>query len=193
MVYLHPLASITTVSCALYISITCHTLDIIHCVSTFLPSSLSHLLFLPPSPSLPPSLPSSLLPSPSLFFSSQLSPLTHTQVRSKLSNPTNYHVTAMQKRQLHNYLSSQGVQLQSHSAPTHNTGPLTVRGDLTRLSMPQKDPLLSGAAGAMNTSPIKHSPLGSGGMFGSQPTSLNIKPPESPTMMMAEQTPEDVS
>ena len=64
---------------------------------------------------------------------------------------------------------------------------------MTSYSM-QKDPMLSGA---MNTSPLKPSPLnpqamavGGGGMYGSQPTSLNVKS-ESPTMMVTD-TPEDV-
>ena len=59
----------------------------------------------------------------------------------------------------------------------------------------QKDPLLSGA---MNISPLKPSPLnpppgmalGAGGMYGSQPSSLGIKP-NSPTMMVTD-APEDV-
>jgi len=120
----------------------------------------------------------------------------HTpQVHTKLSNPTPYHVNAVKQRQVHQFLSSQGIMLpQSRSAPSQNTvGLMAPRGNMTSYSM-QKDPMLSGA---MNTSPLKPSPLnppamavGGGGMYGSQPTSLNVKS-ESPTMMVTD-TPEDV-
>lgn len=122
-------------------------------------------------------------------------PQTVLEVRTKLSNPTPYHVNAVKQRQVHQFLSSQGIMLpQSRSAPSQNTvGLMAPRGNMTSYSM-QKDPMLSGA---MNTSPLKPSPLnppamavGGGGMYGSQPTSLNVKS-ESPTMMVTD-TPEDI-
>lgn len=85
------------------------------------------------------------------------------EVRTKLQNPTSYHVNAVQKQQVHRYLSSQDVPIQSHSAPSQNAT-TALRGvaavvpprNMTSVSM-QQDPLLSG--GALNASPMRPSSL----------------------------------
>lgn len=140
-------------------------------------------------------------------------------MRSKLAHPTNYHVTAIQKRQVTQYLSSQSPHYVSHSAPAqHNTNYPTLGGvgghasNMTSFSV-RKDPMLSGIP---NVSPQQRSPVGTydggqlnivngspshhgmimtgspSGMFvGGQPQNLVLKP-DSPTMMTIE-TQENVS
>lgn len=140
------------------------------------------------------------------------------QVHTKLAHPTNYHVSAIQKRQVSQYLSSQGPHYASQSAPTqHNNafarGAMGQGGNMTSFSV-RKDPMLSGLPSA---SPQQRSPVGTfdggqlniggspnhpgmlmtgspshSGMFvGQPPQNLALKP-ESPTMMATE-TPENVS
>ena len=78
----------------------------------------------------------------------------HSQVRTQLAHPTNYHVTEVQRKQVQHFLTSHGTPIQTRSAPAHN---------LTGFGMPraaslggaQKDPLLSGAMGASGNSPLK--------------------------------------
>ena len=139
------------------------------------------------------------------------------QVRTKLAHPTNYHMTAIQKRQVSQFLSSQSPHFASHSAPAQqNTGfpPPGIpglHGNLTSFSV-RTDPMLGGVPSA---SPHQRSPVGTfdggqqlnlggspshagllmtgspSGMFVGQPQTLALKP-ESPTMMATE-TPENVS
>lgn len=120
-------------------------------------------------------------------------------MRSKLAHPTSYHVSAIQKRQVNQYLSSQGVPapFASHSAPSQHTSNFGLgRGmghaaNMATFSV-RKDPMLSGVT---NVSPQRPSPIAatsdsSAGLFGSHPQTLNIKA-ESPTLM-ATDTPENV-
>ena len=136
------------------------------------------------------------------------------QVRSQLAHPTNYHVSAIQKRQVSQYLSSQSPHFASHSAPTQpNTGfgHSHMAGNMASFSV-RKDPMLSGVPSA---SPQQRSPVGTydggqlnigggspshagmllagspSGVFVGGPQNLALKP-ESPTMMATE-TPENVS
>ena len=142
------------------------------------------------------------------------------QVHTKLAHPTNYHMSAIQKRQVSQYLSSQGPHYASHSAPAqHNAfgrggGMPGHGGNMTSFSV-HKDPMLGGIPSA---SPQQRSPVGTfdggqlniggspnhpgmlmtggspshSGMFvGQPPRNLALKP-ESPTMMATE-TPENVS
>ena len=84
------------------------------------------------------------------------------QVRTKLAHPTNYHVSAIQKRQVSQYLSSQTPHYASHSAPTqHNSnfppgGVPGHAGNMTSFSV-RKDPMLSGIP---SVSPQQRSPVG---------------------------------
>ena len=84
------------------------------------------------------------------------------QVRTKLAHPTNYHVSAVQKRQVSQYLSSQSPHFASHSAPAQqNMGfpPAPMAGlgaNMTSFSV-RKDPMLSGVPSA---SPQQRSPVG---------------------------------
>lgn len=139
------------------------------------------------------------------------------QVCSKLAHPTNYHVSAIQKRQVSQYLSSQGphTAYASHSAPAqHNNfgrggAGMGAHGNLTSFSV-HKDPMLSGLPSA---SPQQRSPVGTfdggqlniggspnppgvimtgspnrSGMFMGQPQALALNP-ESP---MTTETPENI-
>ena len=141
------------------------------------------------------------------------------QVHTKLAHPTNYHVSAIQKRQVSQFLSSQGPHYTSHSAPAqHNTpfargGMPGLGGNMTSFSV-RKDPMLSGLPSA---SPQQRSPVGTfdggqlnvggspnhpgmlmtgspshSGLFVGQPPQNLVLKPESPTMMATE-TPENVS
>jgi hypothetical protein len=140
------------------------------------------------------------------------------QVHTKLAHPTNYHVSAIQKRQVSQFLSSQGPHYTSHSAPAqHNTpfargGMPGLGGNMTSFSV-RKDPMLSGLPSA---SPQQRSPVGTfdggqlnvggspnhpgmlmtgspshSGLFVGQPPQNLVLKPESPTMMATE-TPENI-
>ena len=182
------------------------------CPSLFLslspPLSFTHThIYL--SLSLALSLALSLLPLSPFFLPPFLT--LYLQVHSKLAHPTNYHVSAIQKRQVHQYLSSQGTHsaYASHSAPsTNNFGLLGHNLGGHMGTMPpslnvRKDPMLSGFT---TSSPQQQSPVGTfDGVGGSgqgifsgspnhppppnslygghpQPQTLNIKP-DSPIMM----------
>ncbi|CAI8007593.1 Transcription factor E3 [Geodia barretti] len=134
------------------------------------------------------------------------------QVRSQLAHPTNYHVSAIQKRQVSQYLSSQSPHFASHSAPTQPNagfGHSHMAGNMASFSV-RKDPMLSGVPSA---SPQQRSPVGTydggqlnvggspshagmllagspSGVFVGGPQNLALKP-ESPTMMATE-TPENI-
>jgi hypothetical protein len=134
------------------------------------------------------------------------------QVRSQLAHPTNYHVSAIQKRQVSQYLSTQSPHFASHSAPTQqNTGfgHSHMPGNMASFSV-RKDPMLSGVPSA---SPLQRSPVGTydggqlniggspshagmllagspSGVFVGGPQNLALKP-DSPTMMATE-TPENI-
>ena len=72
---------------------------------------------------------------------------THSQVRTKLAHPTNYHVTQVQKRQVHQFLNSYGspVQQSRSAPPQQNISMIPPITNLGKSMGIQNDPLLSGA------------------------------------------------
>ena len=133
------------------------------------------------------------------------------QVQSQLAHPTNYHVSAVQKRQVSQYLSSQSPHFASHSAPTQQAGygHAHMGGGMAGPFSVREDPMLSGVPSA---SPQQRSPVGTydgggqlniggspnhmGMLLAGSPSGVYVGQPqtlaESPTMMATE-TPENVS
>lgn len=127
------------------------------------------------------------------------------EVRSKLQNPTSFHIASVRKNQLHQFLSTQGTSMGSQSAPPPgtnqifggnssgggNNGSQHIGGGISSFSV-QKDPLLSSgfthSPRHQQSIPSVMSNTGRGGDVFSYPP-ITIKS-ESPTMMITDQSQE---